>query len=190
MITKSIIITAKYLINAIKGLFNILLKFVTPTLIALCALCFYIFHFQLLKVPTDVPIVYDDNLKQKNENIITVESLRAKVIFGYLNLLNHTSIIQYQLIGKVSGVPGKRPSIKAVQFGLKQRYDYKKPFVIIGDIQLTPIIEESADKTYEGSPIPYDIKIGHYFKSLDWGANEFYVQAFNAKSSFKLMQMK
>lgn len=185
-----IINASKFFIKYILRILEFLIKFVIPTLIASCALCFYLYHFQLIKVPTDVPIIYEYDLKQNEGCDIVVESLNAKVIFGFLNLLNHTSIIQYQLVGKVSAIPGKRPSINAVHFNLIKRYDHKRPFVIIGDIQLTPIVEMSTDKTYDGTPITYNIKIGHYFDSLDWGENEFYIKSLNAKSSFKLYQSK
>lgn len=189
MIKKHIVATTRYLAKIVNRLLEVVVKIVIPALIALYALCCYIYGFQLIKVPTDVPIEYDNSLNSKNEYEIAVDTLGVKIIFNGFFPFHNLFIIQYHLTGSISGNPGKRPYIKAVKFSIEKKHDYSR-FVTIGEIELTPIIEVDSDIPYDGFPVEFDIKIGQYFKPLDWGRNEFYVHAFGAKNSFELMMKK
>jgi hypothetical protein len=199
-VRKNMVTTTTYFVSLATKILKIKIKYLVPAFMVLGFLGFLIINLKLIKVPSDVPIthiepikapvVYDRCQTQEEQNDIVVDSLEVKLISNPLSsILVGIWIVQYQLVGSVTGVHGKRPVIKTVQFCLERRHDYGK-YLSIGTIYLTPIIGVSDDESYDGGPVNFNIKIGDYLASLDWGKNEFYVHAGKATTSFRIVQKK
>ena len=124
-------------------------------------------------IRSDVPVATDIDW-WGNDDCLNISEFSAQTIghvsHGVLNSKQHF-VIEYHIVGTLQRDGNFRPSIDSVfisdRFGLAddgQRYV---------DVLVQPRIDLEHDKSYNGNPIPIDIRVQRRYRTYQWGPNEF-----------------
>ena len=138
----------------------------------------------------DVPVTTDVDWWAHDE-CLTVTSFNAKTVGtvsrGMLNA-KQQFVIEYRIVGTLQHDGNFRPFIDSVfisdRFGESENGDR---YV---DVLVQPRIDLRHDESYNGVPIPVDIRVQRRYRTYQWGQNEFHAKCDGHESTATAHQAK
>lgn len=131
---------------------------------------------------------------------LQVDSFKTKIIESKLNLFNSESLISYTTTGFLTGKQGWKPVIKKVHMSQRFIREFNRKLHPYLDkdsfelpealIEITPIVEVTEDKNYNGEKIAYKFTNELKVNSFHWGGNRLRIQCREKHDDIILQQRK
>jgi len=155
---------------------------ILAVLVALAAGGFYATRFVMAygygefpapAIRSDVPVTTDIDW-WGNDRCLTVTSFSAKTIGnvsrGMLNA-KQQFVIEYRIVGTLQCDGNFRPRVESVF--ISDRLDESSTGDRYVDVLVQPRIDLQHDESYNGTTIPFDIRVQRRYRTYQWGPNEF-----------------
>lgn len=145
---------------------------------------------------SDVPITYSIGW-WNNQNQVSITKLEATIVESKLSLFNNKSLFQYSIFGKLCNPKGRwKPQISQAHFSERYiQYDFEKEDSInrkkyIGEIHITPIVENVEDNSYKGDTLTFSINLQEIVESANWGECMYIIKCSDISDTLVIHQYK